>query len=273
MSYQIVIPSYKRSAIVQERTLTTLKSLGICKDLIHLFVVQEDLEDYQATCNPDYYGQIIVGLRGLAHQRDFISKYYPVGTQIVSLDDDIESLDLSLTEYKTADEFFKVAFQVCNDEGAYIWGIYPVFNAYFRKNRKPITTDLTYIVGAIYGYINRPADPELDLKIALDGDKEDVERTLLYWKKDKKVIRFNRVGFKTKYYGTDGGGLGKFKDRIGRMAIQSGLINKAYPDITKIKVRKNGMTEILFRPNGVKPTKARKAKNILLSSSQPLIRI
>ena len=247
MNYFIAIPSYKRSAICNNKTLSTLHNLGIDKSLINVFVTEEDYEQYKLELNPNWYNELIVGVKGLVQQREFISNYYPVGSCIVSIDDDVESLDLSLTEYKTAHEFFQKAFELCIKEGAYIFGIYPVYNPFFREKRIPITYNLNYIIGAFYGYINRLDD---DLKLTLTtecGNKEDVERSILYWLKDGKVVRFNQIGFKTKYYGTDGGGLGTFKNRLEKMKSYSIAINEKYPDITKIKVRKNGLYEIVFK--------------------------
>jgi len=261
MSYTIVIPSYKRSLIVQKKTLTTLQSLAIPKELINIFVTEDDYSDYKDKCNPDLYGNIIVGVKGLVQQRQFINNFYPPETKIISLDDDIESLDLSMTEYKSADEFFKTAFEICVEEGAYIWGLYPVFNPFFRKTKEPITTHLNFIIGAFFGYINRPNDTDLDLEIAIQGNKEDVERTIKYWKKDGTVIRFNKIGFKTKYYGTDGGGLGRFNDRLEIMKQNTIAINTAYPDMTKIKIRKNEMYEIVFKP----------LKKIIIKTKEPIV--
>lgn len=245
MDYTIAIPSYRRSSILQKKTLNTLKTLGIKKELINIFVIEEEYDDYKKQCNPDCYGNIIIGVKGLVQQRDFISKYYLENTKIISMDDDIESLDLTMTEYKSADEFFNDAFQICYENNAYIWSLYPVFNPFFRKTKQPITTHLNFIIGAFYGYINRLNTPELNLTIA--SNKEDVERTIKYWLKDKSVVRFNQIGFKTKYYGSDGGGLGKFKDRLEVMKNDAIAINAEYPSITKIKIRKNGMYEIVFK--------------------------
>lgn len=261
MTYVIAIPSYKRSSIVQKKTLTTLKNLGIPKDVINIFVTEDYYTEYQDKCNPDFYGNIIVGVKGLVQQRQFINNFYPPETKIISLDDDIESLDLSMTEYKSADEFFKTAFEICVEEGAYIWGLYPVFNPFFRKSKEPITTHLNFIIGAFFGYINRPNDTDLDLEIAIHGNKEDVERTIKYWNKDGTVIRFNQIGFKTKYYGSDGGGLGKFNDRLEMMKQNTIAINTAYPDMTKIKIRKNEMYEIVFKP----------LKKIITKGKEPIV--
>jgi len=114
----------------------------------------------------------------------------------------------------------------------------------FRKTKKDITEGLSFCIGAFYGYINRYDD---DLKLALtrEGNKEDVERSILYWLKDGKTLRFNKIGFKTKYYGV--GGLGGLKNRLELMKQYSLLIHEKYPEFTKIKIRKNGLYEIVLK--------------------------
>jgi hypothetical protein len=255
--YQIVIPSYKRSDICNKKTLTMLNNLGIDKNIIKVFVVKEEFEIYNKTLNPEFYGEIVIGMPGLIAQRQFIENYYPAGTHIVSLDDDITKLDLSFTEYKSADEFFKSTFEECIKEGAYLWGLYPACNPLCLIKNRPITNHLVFIIGAFYGYINRPNDPNLELSVCKsvengNGNKEDVERSIRYFLKDGKVLRFGRVGFKTKYYGKDGGGLGIMEERIKCMKDCSLKLNETFPDITKIKIRENGLYEIVFKaPKGI----------------------
>jgi hypothetical protein len=253
--YIIAIPSYKRSSLLNARTLKTLHDLGIPASKIHVFVVEEDKETYETELNREWYGKIVVGVPTIVAQRQFIVDYFTEGQWIISLDDDIESLDLSLTEFKTADEFFRKAFATCVEEEAYLWGIYPVFNEYFRKDRQPVTTSISFVVGAFYGFINRHDD---DLKTHLAKNKEDVERSILYYLKDKKIIRFNRIGFKTKYYGSDGGGLGNKKSRLETNKADAVALNETYPDLTRIKIRKDGMYEIVLRP--APPKRVRKPK-------------
>jgi hypothetical protein len=253
--YFIAIPSYNRCKVVNSKTLKLLNSLGINKNIINIFVVEEEYEMYKTELNQEYYNEIIIGKLGLIQQREFIENYYPVGTHIVSIDDDITKIDLSFTDYKSADEFFKCAFEECKNKNAYLWGVYPVCNPLCLTKNKPITEHLVYIIGALYGYINRPNDSDLDLTICKSietSNKEDTERSIRYFLKDKKVLRFGRVGIKTQYYGKDGGGLGKLNDRIESMKKSTLLINKTFPELTRIKIRENGLYEIIFKaPKGV----------------------
>ena len=87
-----------------------------------------------------------------------------------------------------------------------------MFSSYWRENKLNLSKiKLNYCIGAFYGIINRK---EMKLNLSLNGDKEDVERTIQYYLKDGIVLRFNRVGFKTKYFANDGGRLGPLKSRL-----------------------------------------------------------
>lgn len=250
MTYVICIPTYNRVKQLNEKTLKTLFNLGIKKELINVFVVKEEYKEYIKELNPEWYNNLIIGEKGLVQQREFIQKYYPENTKIISLDDDILEIDLSLTEYKTLDEFFEKAFEICKENKAYIWSVYPVYNQFFRISKKDITEDFTYCIGAFFGYINR-YDDDLKINITREGNKEDIERSILYWLKDNRIIRFNKIGFKTKYYGV--GGLGGLKERIPMMKKYTELLHEKYPLITKIKIRKNGLYEIVFKKQKLKP--------------------
>lgn len=245
MSYFIAIPSYKRADILNQQTLQCLNKNGIHKELINVFVTEEEYDEYLNKLNPAFYGKLIKGHLGLIQQREFIENYYNNGTNIVSIDDDIKEIDLSLTEFPNLDYFFQQAFEELKKQKAFIWGVYPVFNPFFRKEKEPLTTDLKYIVGAFYGFINRKNNKALKLVLQNDN-KEDVERTIKYFINDGIVLRYNRIGFKTKYYGTDGGGLGKLVDRVNSMKTSALMLYEKYPYLCKLKIRKNGLHEIVF---------------------------
>lgn len=251
MSYIICIPSYKRHIICQNKTLTMLKNNNIDSKCIYVYVAsQEEYDLYKNSLDETYYNELIIGELGLTHQRQFIQQQFPVNTNIVFFDDDIESVDLSLSpkySINNLDYFIKDAFSECIINKAFIWGVYPVLNAFFRKTKSELSTDLKYIVGAFYGIINRPDLSSIKLTITnIDGQKEDVERTLKYFIHDGIVLRFNKIGFKTKYYGKEGG-LGTFKNRLEPMKNASINLHTIYPQYGNIKVRSNGMTEFVLK--------------------------
>lgn len=247
MDYIVCIPSYKRAKICNERTLATLSRHNIDPTKVYVYVAnQAEYELYKDTLNRDLYNEIRVGELGLINQRQFISNQWSLNQYILFFDDDVEEIYLSLTPHTSLDEFITHAFSECIKYKSYIWGVYPVLNPYFRERRRELNTELNYISGAFYGIINRPNYKAIQLSIN-DGNKEDVERSLKYFINDGIVLRFNKVGFKTKYYGTDGGGLGRFKERLIPMANASLKLKEMYGDYGKIKVRKNGMTEFVLK--------------------------
>lgn len=244
MKYFIAIPSYKRASICNQQTLTTLHKMGISKDKINVFVVEEEYDKYLEQLNPEYYNKIVVGRKGLIQQREFIENYYDNGVNIVSFDDDVKEIDLSLTDIFELDEFFNKAFEDLKLHKAFIWGVYPVFNPFFRKSKPYLSTGLKYIVGAFYGFINR----KNIIKLSLPNDsKEDVERSIKYYLYDGVVLRYNKIGFHTKYFGKDGGGLGRFEDRLETMKQSSIFLQNKYSELCNIKIRKNGLHEIVMK--------------------------
>jgi hypothetical protein len=249
--YVVCIPSYKRSKVCNEKTLATLHKMKIDPKKINVYVAnKEDYDLYNTTLNKEYYNKLIIGKKGLVQQRDYIMHHMPEGKHIVFLDDDIESIDLSLSpQFKShnLDYFIKYAFDECKKNKSYIWGVYAVFNPFFRKGRREMTTDLNYIVGAFYGVINRPNLKGIHLQVTKEnGQKEDVERTIKYFIQDGIVLRFNKIGFTTKYYGKEGG-LGRFEERIKPMMEASKKLEQLYPEYGNIKVRGNGMAEFVLR--------------------------
>ena len=267
MSYVVCIPSYKRSQLCNDQTLTTLRTHKIDPKLVYVFVANKtEYDTYKKTLDPKLYNKLITGKKGLVQQRDFISNYFKVGQNIVFFDDDVKKIDLKLSpRFKSSNlhNFFNQAFQDCKQHNAFIWGVYPVYNPYFRKDKEALSTSLKYIVGAFYGIINRPNLSAIRLTITRkNGQKEDVERTIKYFKKDGIVLRYNKIGFETKYYGKDGG-LGTFEARLKPMKEASEKLKKTYPEYGEIKTKKTGMTEFrlkILKSNPSKNSKTMKNK-------------
>lgn len=243
MSYFIAIPSYQRPDILNQQTLKCLNENGINRERIFVFVTEDQYIEYSSKLNPLWFNKIIIGHKGLIKQREFIENYFENNDNIISMDDDIKNIDLSLTDFPNLNFFFEKAFEALKENNAFIWGVYPVFNSFFRKTKAHLSTELKYIVGAFFGFINRKNNHALKLTLPNDN-KEDVERSIKYFIHDGIVLRYNKIGFQTKYYGTDGGGLGRFNDRIEPMKISSLILKERFPEHCKIKIRTNGMYEV-----------------------------
>jgi hypothetical protein len=226
-----------------------LAANNIPAKLIHVYVANEaEYAEYVNVLDKKTYNKIVIGKLGLVQNRQFIMEQYPEDTNIVFLDDDIKSVDLSMSQQDVnLDSFIKRAFKECYKNHAYIWGVYPVFNPFFRKDRPEMTTELNYIVGAFYGIVNRPKKKSLRLELtAQNGQKEDVERTIKYFVEDGIVLRFNKIGFVTKYYGKEGG-LGTFQSRLEPMLQASTRLKETYPEYGDIVTKSTGMTEFRLK--------------------------
>ena len=251
-NYIICIPSYKRAKMCNEKTLDLLYKNKINKQLIYIYVAnQEEYDEYNKILNKNFYNKLIIGVKGIALQREFIYNYWPIGQHLMFLDDDINKLDFSLSNLfknKTLNYLIKYGFNECKKTNAYIWGIYPVYNPFFRKNKQEISTSLKFIIGAFYGVINRPHIKNIKniLAIKHNGQKEDVESSIRYFIEDGIILRFNRIGFLTKYYNPQGG-IGSFQQRLKPMKEAAKRLNEFFPMYGNISIRKNNMHEFKLK--------------------------
>jgi hypothetical protein len=239
-NYVVAVPSYNRPDVISEKTLKTLKDGGVPKSAIHIFVANKAEEKLYETAVPkELYNKIVVGKIGISNQRKFIVKYFSEGKYVVSIDDDVERLEIlrgeKLAHLKDVDGFFKEAYKTMTKEKLYIWGIYPVRNPFFMK--KGISTDLKFIIGTLYGFINRKICPSGKIK-----EKEDYELSIMHYLKDGGVLRYNNVTIKTKFHAE--GGLGKTDERFQANKEAGEYLSKKYPELVTIFHRGNGMTEI-----------------------------
>jgi len=113
-----------------------------------------------------------------------------------------------------------------------------VRNPFFMKDK--VTTDLKFIIGTMYGFINRH-DSSLQPNSSIK-EKEDYETSILYYLKDGGVVRYNNVTIKTKFHAE--GGLGKTEGRFQANKEAAAYLEKTYPDLVSVFHRKNGMPEV-----------------------------
>lgn len=241
-SYVVAIPTYNRADVVADKTLRTLIRGGVASSRIYLFVANQQQETlYKNTVPKDMYHAIVIGRLGIARQRAFISSFFPKGQYIVSVDDDVEDIleMTSTTQMRSLghiDTFFQKAYHDIRKENLYIWGVYPVRNPFFMK--KTITTDLRFIIGVMFGYINRKTK---NLVPSIKSEtKEDYEQTILYYQMDGGVLRYNYITPKTRFNAP--GGLGT--DRMARNQAAASYLVKTYPDIVTPRYRTNGTPEV-----------------------------
>jgi len=243
MNYIICIPSYKRSTICNNKTLSMLSKNNIPREKINVYCVEDDYDEYVNTLDKEKYNNLFIGPLGIANQRNFIQSQYPEGQHILYLDDDIDKVDLSISLFDSLENLIIEAFNDCLKLKSYIWSVYPVFNQFYRQLKEHRSIGLKFMIGTFYGIINRPSLISLN---PVKDEKEDVERTLKYWINDGIMLRYNKVGIKTKFYNKIGG-LGTLKQRKEPAMEQCIFLKSHYPEYGRIFTRKNGITEFVIK--------------------------
>ena len=246
--YIVAIPTYNRYEEINTKTLSTLKKGGVPKNRIYVFVDnKEEEKKYKESMDKNTYFKIVVaGTSGITNLRVFISKYFPSGVKIVSLDDDIERVekltrDGKLSVKRDLHSFFKKSFNDLKKHGLYIWGVYPVRNSFYMKNS--IQTGLRFIIGALYGYINRHDSSLYPKKIK---EKEDYLLSILFYLKDGGVLRYNNITIKTKFYAKGGIGPEIEKRKKSNEDAVKYLISK-YPNLVSKFRRGDGRIEVKLK--------------------------
>lgn len=203
--FKVAVPSYKRSDVIMDKTLATLRRGGVALSDIYIFVVDDEKELYQAAC-PGY--QIIVGLLGLVQQRAFIQGFFSEQDTILMMDDDIEQIWRPI-DSKTKQEITDIPNLISQmkmrmiSEGVSICGIYPCNNLKFALGNPEITTDFRYLVGAMY-LIKNLRMPEVQLDVSDSASHEDKIRSIKYYQKERKTLRYNWVQIRTRYFAKGG---------------------------------------------------------------------
>jgi hypothetical protein len=141
MDYIIFIITYNRVETCWKKTLTMLKENQIPSESIHLVV--HDIEQkklYENGIADDYYNSIIVTKKheGLNGQMNWIFKKYKKGQKMVKLDDDISCIyelerERLVKPYRLK-EIIKEGFELCEQNGYKLFGLYPVPNAFYMKD-------------------------------------------------------------------------------------------------------------------------------------------
>jgi len=243
--YKVFIPTYKRYERVRDATLQTLERQGVPDNKIYIFVAGKDEEKkYRAVLGNRY--KIVVGKRGLLKQLRFINNYFDKGEQLVRMDDDIKEIFKKVGKNKkkqiNLDDFFRNAFKICKGKGAKLWGVHPSSNPFFMT--KGISTDLRLIVGQCYGYIHTKEKKYDEFIVSTDKQYivDDVERSIIYYKLDGVIVRFNDIGILSfPFYNPEGGiaeevGGVEARKKIARRVIAS--LAKHYPEYGRVGVNK-----------------------------------
>jgi len=221
--------------MLKVKTLTTLTNCGFKGDLI-ICVPHEEVATYAIALQE--YPIILIGAqKGLVNQRKHVRSMWPPGQEIVFIDDDISRLKFlaggKVHPIANVHALVDMCFQTIHHmETPLMWGVYPVVNRDWMKMREAIGH--CYIPGGFYGIINDPKleEPEVD-------EMEDWARCLSEQAAGRPPVRFEWIGFVTRCFLPPGNG-GMQRSKEERTRVCTALATK-YPDIVKIKIRKEGL--------------------------------
>jgi hypothetical protein len=253
MEYKVIIPSYKRTETLKNKTLKVLDYYKIPTDKIEIWVADNsEYEIYKkAFENTPYQNNIMVGVPTLGAQRNYIERYYPEGTRIMYFDDDIEGIfkkneNKLETVIDLENDIIIRGFNECEKTGAKLFGIYAAGNPFFMKHQ--ITTGLCYIIGAMFGTIVQHDS----FLVRQTNHGEDYENSLRQYIYNGALVRFDDITIKTKYYGEPGGLQEIRTEEYIHNSIKK--ISMMFPNHCKMYIRKTtGHAELRLKDNTPKP--------------------
>jgi len=231
MNYTLIIPSHRRSFLLFNKTWSLLQRTGvILKDVIIWVNDDQDFEIYSTLFPPE---QIRKGGSSISEKRNLIQEAFPLDSNIVMIDDDIDEIyvlkeNSKKVVLKDFNKLVEMGFSYCEKENCSLWGVYPIdsplcMKPFVRKN-------LSYIVAALFGMVNKRIPVEFNYA-------EDFERSIKFYLLEGKVIRLEFVGLLTKYYTTPGG-IQTTRTETSNYNSKKSLVDK-YPDHAKLVYKRD----------------------------------
>lgn len=208
MKFRIAIPTIARAETIKKKTINYLAKTDIDFSEVDLFLSDgNELKAYKESLKDYPINFIVTDKKHVNTQRNFMVDYYKEGQLVLGIDDDIQSIEMRISEKKTMPllnltEFVDQAFEISQQHKFDMWGVNAVLNPYFMRNN--ISFNLKYIVACFYGWRNTHQQKAY-VSTNPEYGKEDYERSIRYYMADGGLTRFNYVSPKTKYYSEDGG--------------------------------------------------------------------
>ena len=229
-----------------DKTLATLRRGGVALSDIYIFVVDDEQEEYKKAC-PGY--QIISGLLGLIQQKAFIQGFFSQDTYILFCDDDITKLSRVL-DAKTSEEILDIPGLISQmimrmtAEHVSICGIYPCDNKKFALGNPEVSTRFAFLIGVMY-LIRNLRMPEVQLDVSDPASYDDKIRTIKYYQKEGKTLRYNWILIKTKYF-AKGGLCSAIPDRLSKRKSETEALVTRFPQYLRL-AQTSKMIDAKFR--------------------------
>ncbi len=251
--YKVIIPSYKRADTLIKKTLKCLYNTDVHKD-IYVFVANEEEHTIYTEKLKEYEDvKVVLGVRGIPNQRNFIQHYFDEGELLVFIDDDIRRLngldkDGKIVACTKLHSFILKAFEQTAGVGFKMWGVNS--NSSIFEMKQKVSAGLIYIVGNFYGLINTrdvlvDEGEEIKARANFTAGKESHERALKMYRKYGGVLKYRCIGVDSNYWGEKGGHQ-ESRNNDGEKEATYYLHSK-YNEITKIRKVK-GIFDLQIKP-------------------------
>lgn len=221
----VAIPSLGRYDTISQKTLLYLQQVGYPKDLIYIFVVPEEEDLYRSKVPESLYHRIVVGKRGLQEQRSFIRDFFPDGSILLCMDDDILGVKSLLYSFR---ELIEMGVEEIQRGETGLWGIMP--NDDGRKLNHSTTNHLSFIIGCCFLMRNHQ-----DINLTTTH-LDDYERCMLYFQRYGRVTRYRGAGVKTTYNEGEGGLI--CPDRHLQIKAQAEELSRRFPGLCREIVKR-----------------------------------
>lgn len=232
--------------MIQKKTLNFL-SKHLCDfSNVYIFVSKSSFNEYKILLEKYNNINLILSKDSILEARNHIIQYFEEGTAIVEMDDDVEEIEILNKNANNVciDNFIETihdSFDLVDYEG--LFGFNANNNYFFSSCENQF--GLYSIINSCCGYIN-------DKSIILTcREKEDFERTILFYKKGKKILKRGGYGIKTKYWKNKGGIQDHYDFEKRKVVQKESAIRllELYPNYCYKVERKNGIVDIRFKRN------------------------
>ena len=236
---KFVIPSYKRSEILKAKTLKYLDEMGISREEVYVFI-REDDTDYEGYKSIEGINLLAIDIKGIGMTHNYITDHFSEGDFIIEIDDDLDYLvDNERKRIKSFRALCEEMKEKMEEEGCSYGGTYSVDNPLFMSKCEKYTTDLRYCLGCLrFRFIRK------EIKVKTNF-AEDMENCILYFIRDRKILKNNHIAPHTKNY-ADGGCNGDGRNNESEEKDKRYLAD-TYPMYCRFFVRKNGKPDCRIR--------------------------
>lgn len=295
--YQLVVPTYGRwqpvgqmtgkkrfknslTPFILAHTLGFLSRQQIPKKRVTLFVAsQQEEKSYRKALQGSEWAdvKIVISVLGNKNSRNFIYRYFPADTYVVSLDDDVEQISWKFRDGITHHVlrglppgcFERIIFEAhrsMREKNAYLWGVNTSQNPrHMRHWGSSIRNGL--VNGYLNGFICRPRLSKELLRSFADAT-EDSEFSVRHFAKDGIVLRYRMYAGVTSPYMNRGGLQTKFEREGERITAEERStarkaeercgamdLHRSFPRLIGVpRPRRDKKTmEVTFFPHGYPP--------------------